>query len=51
MVRAMKMYLAGEGNDILAAAEGRAQIARGEAYGLDEVLDEFDRRDDKDAAA
>ena len=30
MVRALKLYLAGEGRDILATVEGRKQIASGE---------------------
>jgi predicted transcriptional regulator len=51
IVRAMKAYLATEGRDILDAAEGREQIARGEAAGLDETLDELDRRKDGDVAA
>ncbi len=50
MVRAMKAYLAAEGRDIIDAAEGREQIARGEAYGLDELLNQAGR-DGKDAAA
>jgi predicted transcriptional regulator len=51
IVRAMKAYLAMEGKDILDAAEGRDEIARGKAADLDEVLDELDRRKDGDVAA
>ena len=51
IVRAMKAYLATEGRDILDAAEGRNEIARGEAADLDGVLDELDRRKDGDVAA
>ncbi|MGN6468949.1 MAG: CopG family ribbon-helix-helix protein [Rhizobiaceae bacterium] len=51
IVRAMKAYLATEGRDILDAAEGREQIARGEAADLDKVLDELDSRNGKDVAA
>ncbi|MDN5925678.1 MAG: ribbon-helix-helix domain-containing protein [Hyphomicrobiales bacterium] len=51
IVRAMKAYLATEGRDILDAAEGKAEIARGGAADLDEVLDELDRRKDGDVAA
>ena len=51
IVRAMKVYLAMEGRDILDAAEGRDEIARGEAADLDGVLDELDRRKDGDVAA
>jgi predicted transcriptional regulator len=42
MVRAMKAYLASEGRDILHAAEGRRQIAEGDSYDLNDVLDELD---------
>ena len=51
IVRAMKAYLATEGRDILDAAEGREQIARGEAADLDKLLDELDSRNGKDVAA
>jgi len=51
IVRAMKAYLTTEGRDILDAAEGREQIARGEAADLDKVLDELDSRNGKDVAA
>ena len=51
IVRAMKAYLASEGRDILNAAEGRDEIARGETVDLGEALDELDRRQDGDVAA
>ena len=41
MVRAMKLYLAGEGRDILAAFEGRKQIAEGQVHDMDAVLEEL----------
>jgi predicted transcriptional regulator len=42
MVRALKLYLAGEGRDVLAAIEGRRQIAAGQSHDMDEVLDEIE---------
>jgi predicted transcriptional regulator len=42
MVRALKAYLAGEGRDILAAAEAQRDIARGDVHDLDAVLVEID---------
>ena len=51
MVRAMKAYLASEGRDILAVANGRKQISQGQSADLDDVLDELDGRDRKGAAA
>ena len=42
MVRALKLYLAGEGRDILAAIEGRKQIASGHSHDMDDVLDEIE---------
>jgi predicted transcriptional regulator len=50
MVRAMKMYLAGEGRDMLAVIEGRKQIAAGQSYDMDDVLDEIDAIADGKAA-
>ena len=41
LVRAMKLYLAGEGRDILAALEGRKQIAEGRVHDMDAVLEEL----------
>jgi predicted transcriptional regulator len=42
MIRAFKQYLAGEGRDILAAVEGRRQIAAGPSYDMDDVLEEME---------
>ena len=42
MVRALKLYLAGEGKDILAAVEGRKQIASGQSHDMDDVLNEIE---------
>lgn len=42
MVRALKMYMAGEGRDVLAVIEGRRQIAEGKSHDMDDVLDELD---------
>jgi predicted transcriptional regulator len=48
MVRALKLYLASEGRDILAAVEGRRQIAAGRSHDMDDVLGEIDAiTDDK----
>lgn len=41
MVRALKMYLAGEGADILAVRKGREQIAMGDIHDMDVVLSEI----------
>ena len=43
LVRALRRYLATEGTDILAVVEGRAQIAKGNAHDMDDVLDEVER--------
>jgi predicted transcriptional regulator len=42
MVRALKRYLATEGAEILAVAEGRRQIAAGDAHDMDAVLGEVE---------
>lgn len=42
MVRALRLYLAGEGAEILAIRKGRAQIADGETHDLDEVMRELE---------
>lgn len=42
MVRALKRYLATEGAEILAVAEGRWQIAAGDAHDMDAVIDEVE---------
>nr|DAH84738.1 MAG TPA: putative transcriptional regulator [Caudoviricetes sp.] len=38
MVRALKLYLAGEGADILAVRKGREQVAGGDVHDMDKVL-------------
>ncbi|MFI0847284.1 CopG family ribbon-helix-helix protein [Mesorhizobium sp. IMUNJ 23232] len=50
MVRAMKAYMASEGRDILHAAEGQRQIAEGDSYDLNDVLDELDSEARSNAA-
>lgn len=42
MDRALKLYLAGEGKDIVAAVEGRKQIASGHSHDMDDVLNEIE---------
>lgn len=39
--RAIKLYLMGEGADILAIQKGREQIANGDSYDMDDVIDEI----------
>lgn len=41
MVRALKLYLASEGADILAVRKGRDQVAEGDVQDMDEVLGEI----------
>lgn len=41
MVRALKLYLASEGADILAVRKGRQQAADGDVHDMDEVLGEI----------
>ncbi|MBM2713540.1 ribbon-helix-helix protein, CopG family [Mesorhizobium caraganae] len=41
MVRALKLYLAGEGADILAVRKGREQVANGDSHDMDDVLQEI----------
>jgi predicted transcriptional regulator len=41
MVRALKLYLAGEGADILAVRKGREQVAAADVHDMDEVLSEI----------
>ncbi|GLR46051.1 hypothetical protein GCM10007880_65690 [Mesorhizobium amorphae] len=41
MVRALKLYLASEGADILAVRKGREQMADGDVHAMDEVLGEI----------
>jgi predicted transcriptional regulator len=42
IVRALRFYFAGEGQDILSAIEGRAEIDRGEVHDMDDVLHEIE---------
>ncbi len=42
MVRALKRYLATEGQDILAIAHGKQQIADGDGHDMDAVIDEVE---------
>jgi predicted transcriptional regulator len=42
MVRALRLYLAGEGADILNVAKGLQQIENGEAHDMDEVIGEVE---------
>lgn len=42
IVRALKAYLAGEGADILAVVNGRAQIAGGDTHDMDDVIKEIE---------
>jgi len=51
IVRALKAYLASEGADVLAAANGRDEIAQGRSHDLDDVLDELEGKQSKGAAA
>lgn len=43
MVRALKMYLATEGADILAVERGRRQVAEGDVHDMDDVLGEVEK--------
>lgn len=42
IVRALRLYLAGEGSEILAIRRGRQQIADGQSHDLDEVMRELE---------
>lgn len=42
IVRALRLYLQGEGADVLAVRRGREQIARGEVHDMDDVLGELE---------
>ena len=44
MLRALRQYLADEGQEALDIQEGIAEIERGEYYTLDEVLAEMDEK-------
>jgi len=43
MVRAMKLYLAGEGAQILKVAEGLQQLDNGEAEDMDDVIADIEQ--------
>jgi predicted transcriptional regulator len=43
IVRALRSYVAGEGREILEAAQGRAEIASGKSFDLDQVMDELEQ--------
>jgi predicted transcriptional regulator len=42
MVRALRLYLAGEGADILNVIKGREAIAEGDVHDMDDVLGEIE---------
>jgi predicted transcriptional regulator len=42
IVRALRLYLAEEGEDILAVRRGREQIASGQSHDMDDVLRELE---------
>ena len=42
MVRALRLYLASEGSEILAIKHGREQIASGQTHDLDDVMKELE---------
>ena len=42
MVRALKLYLAGEGAEILSALRGREELEKGGGHDLDDVIAEMD---------
>ncbi|MDR4308321.1 ribbon-helix-helix protein, CopG family [Chelatococcus sambhunathii] len=42
IVRALRLYLAGEGSEVLAIRRGREQIASGESHDLDDVIGELE---------
>lgn len=42
IIRALRLYLAGEGADISAALKGRKQIADGDSHDMDDVLREIE---------
>lgn len=42
IVRALRLYLAEEGEDILAVRRGREQIAAGQSHDMDDVLRELE---------
>jgi len=50
IVRALRYYLGAEGAEILAAIEGRRQIAEGNSHNMDDVIAELDAIADGKAA-
>lgn len=42
IVRALKLYLAGEGGEVLAVLNAREQVVDGDVHDFDAVLDEVD---------
>lgn len=42
MVRALRLYLSGEGADVLAIRKGREQVASGDVHDLDDIIAEMD---------
>ena len=42
VVRALRLYLAGEGSEVLAVRKGREEIDRGEVHNMDDLLAELD---------
>ncbi len=50
IVRALRYYLGAEGAEILAAIEGRRQIAEGNSHDMDDVIAELDAIADGKAA-
>ncbi len=45
MVRALRLFIANEGAEILSVARGREQIARGECEDIDDVIADLMRQD------
>ncbi|WP_026381877.1 CopG family ribbon-helix-helix protein [Afifella pfennigii] len=43
MVRALRLYLAGEGADILAVRKARSEVADGDVHEMDDVLGEIEK--------
>lgn len=42
IVRALKLYLKGEGAEVLAVRNGREQVAKGDVHDMDDVLRELE---------
>lgn len=51
IVRALRQYAAAEGADVLAIAEGMAQIERGDVHDMDDVIREMEKIVAADKAA